>query len=60
MVSLCCVLGVSWAKRKDGICSHDDTVLQPALDPFSTRLIAVRMAWIAFAVFDHAFHRQLW
>ena len=54
MVSLCCVLGVSWAKRKDGICSHDDTVLQPALDPFSTRLIAVRMAWIAFAGFDRA------
>ena len=32
----------------------------PALDSLNTRLIAVRMAWIAFAVFDHAFHRQLW
>ena len=26
----------------------------PALDPLSTRLIAVRMAWIAFAGFDRA------
>ncbi len=27
--SLCRVLGVSWAKSKDGIYSHDDTVIPP-------------------------------
>lgn len=27
--SLCCVLGVSWVKSKDGIYSHDDTVMPP-------------------------------
>ena len=53
--SPCAVCWVSAGQRGRMVSAAMMTLSsQPALDPFSTCLIAVRMAWIAFAGFDRA------